>query len=104
MYMIFSSAKFFRMPSNKPLTVEDEEQLENGGDVKDDTKRRRKKAYEDLDKYLEAKAGLSIADLIEDKNNSDAREFFSKNLGQYFWSYQVKVRIYINQNFTYFEI
>ena len=85
------------MPSNKPLTLEDEELLENGGDVKDDTKRRRKKAYEYLDRYLGAKAGLSIADLIEDKNNSDARECFSKNLGQYFWSYQVKVRIFLIQ-------
>ena len=79
------------MPSNKNLSSEDEVLLETGGDVKPDTKRRRKNAYEDFEKYLESKTGLAIGDLLDDKNNETAREVFSKNLGLYFWSYQVKV-------------
>lgn len=81
------------MPSNKDLSKEDEALLESGGDVKQDTKNRRKRAYEDLDKYFQTKTGLNISDLIEDKNNEEAREVFSKHLGLYFWSYQVKVMI-----------
>ena len=79
------------MPTHKDLSAEDEDLLETGGDVKPDTKRRMKKAYEELDNYFETKTGLSVADLLEDKNNEAARETFSKTLGQYFWSYQVKV-------------
>jgi hypothetical protein len=39
------------MPSNKELSQDDEDELENGGDVKPDTKRRRKKAAEDFPNY-----------------------------------------------------
>ena len=58
------------MPSNKDLSVEDEELLEQGGGVKADTLRRRKKAYEDLDHYVHQKTGETIASLLADKSIS----------------------------------
>ena len=82
------------MPSNKILSAEDEQLLETGGDVKADTKRRRKKALEDFEKFLAGKTGLDVEHFANDINNEAAREVFSKNLGCYFWSYQVKVKIH----------
>ena len=81
------------MPTNKELSADDVQLLETGGDVKPDTKRRRMNAYKDLDKYLEEKTGQVIADLLGDKNNEEAMELFSKSLGLYFWSYQIKTSI-----------
>ena len=50
------------MPSNKILSAEDEQLLETGGDVKADTKRRRKKALEDFEKFLAGKT-VSLSDV-----------------------------------------
>ena len=41
-----------QIPSNKDLTQEDELELENWGDVKPDTKRRRKKVLEDRKDWI----------------------------------------------------
>jgi len=78
------------MPSNKDLTHEDELELENGGDVKPDTKRRRKKVLEDFTKYLTDKTGLDVEYFVSDKNNEGSRDLFTETLSRYFWSYQVK--------------
>ena len=79
------------MPTNKELTHEDELELENGGDVKADTKRRRKKVLEDFTKYLAEKTGLDVDYFVSDKNNEGSRDLFTETLSRYFWSYQVKV-------------
>ena len=91
-YLFFNCTLFSdQMPTNKDLTQEDQLELENGGDVKPDTKRRRKKVLEDFSKYLTEKTGLDVEYFVSDKNNESSRDLFTETLSRYFWSYQVKV-------------
>ena len=97
----FCSSLPITITSNKELSQDDEDELENGGDVKPDTKRRRKKAAEDFSNYLTMKTGFDLEYFVDDKNNESARDLFTETLGRYFWSYQVKVLILFVLNLHY---
>ena len=81
-----SSSLPITMPSNKELSQLDKDELENGGDVKPDTKQRRKKAAEDFSNYLTMKTGFDLEYFVGDKNNGSARDLFTETLGHYLWS------------------
>ena len=76
------------MPRNITLTQEEERALEEGGGVKEDTKKTRERCYEDYRLFAEKELGKSIPDQFQENP-----EVLSQNFNSYFWTMVVAVKV-----------
>ena len=77
------------MPFNEDITEAEENRFEEGGGVKDTTKKERERFYLEFEKYFLAKSGgLTIPEQLA--ANPD---ILSKTFSTYFWSMKINTTV-----------
>ena len=77
------------MPFNEDITEAEENRFEEGGSVKDTTKKERERFYLEFEKYFLAKSGgLTIPEQLA--ANPD---ILSKTFSTYFWSMKINTTV-----------